>query len=37
MSVYDVLMERGFIKQMSHEDEIKRIVREGKNYLLYRF
>ena len=25
MSVYDVLMERGFIKQMSHEDEIKEL------------
>ena len=26
MSVYDVLMERGFIKQMSHEDEIKELL-----------
>ena len=30
MSVYDVLMERGFIKQMSHEDEIKELLEKEK-------
>ena len=30
MSVYDVLMERGFIKQMSHEDEIKELIEKEK-------
>ena len=30
MSVYDVLMERGFIKQMSHEDEIKELLEKAK-------
>lgn len=31
MSVYDVLMERGFIKQMSHEDEIKELLEKEKS------
>ena len=26
MSVYDVLKERGFLKQLSHEDEIKELL-----------
>ena len=26
MSVFDVLQERGFIKQMSHEEEIKELL-----------
>lgn len=30
MSVYDVLMERGFIKQMSHEEEIKELLEKEK-------
>ena len=30
MSVFDVLMERGFIKQMSHEDEIKELLEKEK-------
>lgn len=30
MSVYDVLMERGFIKQMSHEEEIKELLAKEK-------
>ena len=30
MSVYDTLMERGFIKQMSHEDEIKELLEKEK-------
>ena len=25
MSVYDVLQERGFLKQLSHEEEIKEL------------
>ena len=30
MSVYDILMERGFIKQMSHEEEIKELLAKEK-------
>lgn len=30
MSVYDVLLERGFIKQMSHENEIKELLEKEK-------
>ena len=30
MSVFDVLMERGFIKQMSHENEIKELLEKEK-------
>ena len=33
MSVYDVLMERGFIKQMSHEDEIKELLEKEKPFI----
>ena len=28
MSVYDVLKERGFLKQLSHEDEIKELLEK---------
>ena len=31
MSVFDVLQERGFIKQMSHETEIKELLEKEKN------
>ena len=30
MSVYDVLKERGFLKQLSHEDEIKELLEKEK-------
>ena len=30
MSVFDVLQERGFIKQMSHEAEIKELLEKEK-------
>ena len=30
MSVFDVLQERGFIKQMSHETEIKELLEKEK-------
>lgn len=36
MSVYDVLKERGFLKQLSHEDEIKELLEKEKS-LLYWF
>ena len=29
MSVYDVLKERGFLKQLSHEDEIKELLEKS--------
>ena len=30
MSVYDVLQERGFLKQLSHEEEIKELLEKEK-------
>ena len=30
MSVYDVLKERGFLKQLSHEDQIKELLEKEK-------
>lgn len=30
MSVYDVLLERGFLKQLSHEEEIKELLEKEK-------
>ena len=30
MSVFDVLKERGFVKQMSHETEIKELLEKEK-------
>ena len=30
MSVYDLLQERGFLKQLSHEEEIKELLEKGK-------
>ena len=30
MSVFDVLQERGFIKQLSHEEEIKELLEKEK-------
>lgn len=34
MSVFDVLMERGFIKQMSHENEIKELLEKEKSLFI---
>ena len=30
MSVYDVLAERGFLKQVSHEEEIRELLEKEK-------
>ena len=30
MSVYDLLQERGFLKQLSHEEEIKELLEKEK-------
>lgn len=34
MSVYDVLKERGFLKQLSHEDEIKELLEKEKSLFI---
>ena len=34
MSVYDVLKERGFLKQLSHEDEIKECWKRKKSLFI---
>lgn len=31
MSVYDVLAERGFLKQVSHEEEIRELLERRKS------
>ena len=35
-NVYDILQERGFIEQCTHEDEIRELLGKGIRYLLYR-
>ncbi len=35
-NVLDTLMERGYIKQFTHEAETRELFREGKSYFLYR-
>lgn len=30
MSAFDILMERGFIEQLTHEDEIKELLEKKK-------
>lgn len=35
-NVYDILMERGFIEQATHEDEIREMLGKGVRYILYR-
>ncbi len=32
MSVLDVLKERGYLKQMSHEDEIRELLEKEKSH-----
>lgn len=36
-NVYDVLKERGYLKQLTHEEEIREILGKRKSYFLYRF
>ena len=32
MSVFDILKERGFIQQVTHEEELKEQLEKGANY-----
>ena len=36
MSVYDILEERGYIEQNTHEEELRELLDKEKGYFLYR-
>ncbi len=35
-NVLDELLDRGYIKQFTHEDETRELLRKGENNFLYR-